>query len=81
MNYKKLEEYRDDISELVKKFSDLKYSNNKFDPENSVIPPSGKLLGFEEINNMVMASLDGWLTTGRFNDQFEIRLAEFQIDH
>ena len=77
MNYKKLEEYRDDISELVKKFSDLKYSNNKFDPENSVIPPSGKLLGFEEINNMVMASLDGWLTTGRFNDQFEIRLAEF----
>jgi CDP-6-deoxy-D-xylo-4-hexulose-3-dehydrase len=26
---------------------------------------------------MVDASLDGWLTTGRFNDQFEVKLAEF----
>ena len=26
---------------------------------------------------MVEASLDGWLTTGRFNDQFEARLAAF----
>ena len=26
---------------------------------------------------MVEASLDGWLTTGRFNDQFEVKLAEF----
>jgi CDP-6-deoxy-D-xylo-4-hexulose-3-dehydrase len=26
---------------------------------------------------MVQASLDGWLTTGRFNDQFEVRLAQF----
>lgn len=77
MDIKKLEKYRDDISQLVKKFSDLKYSNNEFDPESSVIPPSGKLIGFEEINNMVMASLDGWLTTGRFNDQFEGKLAEF----
>ncbi len=77
MDIKKLEKYRDDISQLVKKFSDLKYSNNEFDPESSVIPPSGKLIGFEEINNMVMASLDGWLTTGRFNDQFEVKLAEF----
>lgn len=77
MDNKKLEKYRDDISQLVKKFSDIKYSNNEFDPESSVIPPSGKLIGFEEINNMVMASLDGWLTTGRFNDQFEVKLAEF----
>ena len=26
---------------------------------------------------MVDASLDGWLTTGRFNEQFEKKLAEF----
>ena len=25
---------------------------------------------------MVEASLDGWLTTGRFNDQFEKELAD-----
>ena len=26
---------------------------------------------------MVEASLDGWLTTGRFNEEFEQRLAKF----
>jgi CDP-6-deoxy-D-xylo-4-hexulose-3-dehydrase len=42
-----------------------------------VIPPSGKLLGEEELQNMVAASLDGWLTTGRFNAEFEKKLAAF----
>ena len=31
------------------------------------IPPSGKLLGVEELENMIDASLDMWLTSGRFN--------------
>jgi CDP-6-deoxy-D-xylo-4-hexulose-3-dehydrase len=26
---------------------------------------------------MVEASLDGWLTTGRFNDEFQKKLANF----
>ncbi|MDB3901848.1 lipopolysaccharide biosynthesis protein RfbH, partial [Flavobacteriaceae bacterium] len=43
----------------------------------TVIPPSGKLVGEEELQNMVAASLDGWLTTGRFNTDFESKLAEF----
>jgi len=77
MNNKKLEEYREEISKIVKKFSELKFSDNKFNAGKTTIPPSGKLIGFEEINNMVMASLDGWLTTGRFNDEFERRLSEF----
>jgi hypothetical protein len=34
----------------------------------SVVPPSGKVIGAQEMKNMVDASLDGWLTTGRFND-------------
>jgi len=42
-----------------------------------VVPPAGKVLGAEEIQNIVEAALDGWLTTGRFNDQFEQRLAAF----
>ncbi len=43
----------------------------------SVVPPSGKVIGEEEVQNMVAASLDAWLTTGRFNDQFEKELAKF----
>lgn len=41
------------------------------------VPPSGKVIGAEELKNMVEASLDGWLTTGRFNTEFEQKLAAF----
>lgn len=41
------------------------------------IPPSGKVLGKEELMNMIDATLDMWLTTGRFNDNFEKKLADF----
>lgn len=48
-----------------------------FVPGKSVIPPSGKVIDEAEVALMIEAALDGWLTTGRFNDQFEKRLAEF----
>lgn len=48
-----------------------------FSPGVSVVPPSGKVIGASEIQTMVDASLDGWLTAGRFNDAFEEKLAEF----
>ena len=40
------------------------------------IPASGKKLGEEELCNMVEASLDMWLTAGRFNAEFEKKFAE-----
>lgn len=68
---------RQQISKLVQKYADLEYSAKIFIPGETAIPPSGKLIGVEELQNMVDASLDGWLTTGRFNEQFERKLAEF----
>lgn len=68
---------RSQIIELVEKFAEEKYISRPFTPGESVIPPSGKVLGKEELVNMVEASLDGWLTTGRFNQLFEKKLAEF----
>lgn len=41
------------------------------------VPVSGKLLGKEELENMIDASLDMWLTTGRFNDAFEKEFAKY----
>lgn len=41
------------------------------------IPVSGKVVGIPELENMIDASLDMWLTAGRFNDEFEKKLAEF----
>ena len=48
-----------------------------FVPGESVVPVSGKVIGAKELQLMVEASLDGWLTTGRFNAEFEQRLAKY----
>ena len=73
----KLDNLRSQISNLVAQYAKEQYKEKEFIPGETVIPPSGKLLGSEELQNMVDASLDGWLTTGRFNDQFEENLAAF----
>ncbi len=72
-----LENLRNEIASLVSKFATLNYETSAFIPGQTVVPPSGKLLGEEEMQNMVAASLDAWLTTGRFNAEFERKLAAF----
>lgn len=71
------ETLRKEIAALVEKFAADKYKPVAFEPGKTTIPPSGKVIGKEEILNMVEASLDAWLTTGRFNDLFEKKLADF----
>ncbi|MDA8152511.1 MAG: lipopolysaccharide biosynthesis protein RfbH [Acidithiobacillus sp.] len=71
------DELRRQILHLVERYAEADFQPTNFVPGESVIPPSGKVIGAPEIKNMVEASLDGWLTTGRFNDQFEARLADF----
>lgn len=41
------------------------------------IPPSGKLLDEKDLLNMIDASLDMWLTAGRFNKEFEQKFAKY----
>lgn len=71
------EQLRRQIADLVKQYADLAYAPSAFEAGKDVVPPSGKVIGAAELQNMVEASLDGWLTTGRFNDAFEKRLTEF----
>ena len=68
---------RERISKLVDEYAALAFATQPFLPGLTLVPPSGKVIGAEEIKNMVEASLDGWLTTGRFNSEFEARLAKF----
>ena len=70
-------EIREQILALVDRYAELAFVPKAFEPGISVVPPSGKIIGGAELKNMVEASLDGWLTTGRFNDAFEERLAKF----
>lgn len=60
----------------VKGFAEAGVTPRPFEPGVTPIPPAGKVIGAPEMQNMVEAALDGWLTTGRFNAAFESRLAE-----
>lgn len=76
MHNNHLQDIRDKISSLVAEYAAVAFSKS-ITPGLDMIPPSGKVLGLEEVQNMVDASLDAWLTTGRFNAQFEAKLAKF----
>jgi CDP-4-dehydro-6-deoxyglucose reductase, E1 len=71
------DQLRAEIATLVQQFSDIVHAPRAFVPGESAVPVSGKVIGAGELKMMVDASLDGWLTTGRFNAMFEERLANF----
>jgi len=70
------EQLREEIIQLVAEYA-AAAQPPAFAPGSTVIPPAGKVVGAPEMQMMVHASLDAWLTTGRFNDQFEQKLAKF----
>lgn len=72
-----MQELRDKIKALVKEYADTTFAAKKFIPGETVIPPSGKVIGDIELMHMTDAVLDGWLTTGRFNTKFEFELSQF----
>lgn len=69
----KKEEIRNQIIALSKEYYRATFGEKR---EFKYIPPSGKKLGEEELVNMIDASLDMWLTAGRFNDEFEAEFAK-----
>ena len=70
-------EIKKKILDLVNSYSNINFKEKVFIQGISEVPVSGKVIGSLELQNMVEASLDGWLTTGRFNLQFEEKLAKF----
>ena len=73
----RLVDLRARILDLVSAYAGLAHMPQPFEPGRTPIPVSGKVLGAPELRNLVEASLDGWLTTGRFNEAFEQKLAAF----
>ena len=72
-----LDSLRNSIAALVERYAEIANAPEPFTPGESPVPVSGKVIGAAELKNMVNASLDGWLTTGRFNAEFEKRLADY----
>ena len=73
----KTQQLRQQIAQLVAEYAEIALAPKPFEPGKTVIPPSGKVIDVAELQHMVEASLDGWLTTGRFNTRFEKELSEF----
>ena len=68
---------RKQIIQLVSEYYKLAHNQNKFILNQSIIPVSGKVFSEMDLQMLVSSSLDFWLTSGRFNDEFEKQLAEF----
>ena len=51
--------------------------SNPFIPGETPVPVSGKVLDANDYAALVDASLDGWLTAGRFHEDFERGLARY----
>lgn len=75
-------ELRRKIFDLVKEYTKLSHNRNQFVPGKSIVPVSGKVFDSEELQMLVASSLDFWLTTGRYNIEFEKQLSKFlNINH
>src|SRR5208282_1308136 len=68
---------REDIRSLVQQYSAIALATPSFVPGESSVPVSGKVIDSAELELLVEASLDAWLTTGRFAVQFEREFAAF----
>lgn len=69
-----------DRLEVLEKVKEFYVDNNfkkQFIPGETYIPASGKVLDEEDLINLVDASLDMWLTSGRYGDEFEKEFSEF----
>jgi CDP-6-deoxy-D-xylo-4-hexulose-3-dehydrase len=68
---------RKEILSLVEDFASESLKIQDFKPGESPVPVSGKVLDPSDIAAVVDASLDGWLTAGRFHENFERALARY----
>ncbi|MGC2246640.1 MAG: lipopolysaccharide biosynthesis protein RfbH [Terriglobales bacterium] len=75
--FKTPQQIRREIASLVKEYSEATLTPQSFTPGESAVAVSGKVLDSSEIENLVEASLDAWLTTGRFAAEFERDFAAF----
>jgi CDP-6-deoxy-D-xylo-4-hexulose-3-dehydrase len=69
------DELRAEILRLTALYANQAHAAPVFNPVTSPVPVSGKVYGAPEMVSLVDSALDFWLTTGRFNEAFEAKLA------
>ena len=69
------DQIREQIRGLVAEYYRAEHEGRDFVPGVSPVPVSGRVFDEREIQNIVDAGLDFWLTTGRFAARFEKEFA------
>jgi len=70
-------ETREEILKLVRQYYRQKFGSRKFDPRSDLVHYAGRVFDEKELTNLVDASLDFFLTAGRYAEQFETRFAKY----
>ena len=69
------EELRNAILEQIAAYHDAAFPRPVFVPGETPVPVSGRTFDADDLKHLGEATLDFWLTTGRFAEQFESQLA------
>jgi len=72
-----LSKERSKILKDVQSWFNINNPTSKFVPGVAPVPVSGKVIDGNDISTLVDSALDGWLTSGRFTEQFQRELARF----
>ncbi len=69
------DELRKEIIALTREYCRAQWPSRRFEPGESPVPVSGRVFDEEDVSLLIDASLDFWLTTGRYAAEFESRFA------
>ena len=72
-----MDNLREEIIRLSRKYFEGKQESSIIIPGVSYIPASGKVVDSSDLANIIDASLDMWLTAGRYADKFEKEFSKF----
>jgi len=68
---------REEILDLVKIYYAEQFAQKEFEPGKTMVPFAGRVFDADELVTLVDASLDFWLTTGRYAEEFEAKFAGY----
>ena len=68
---------REEVLQKVREYFAAAYDEQPFRPGADPVPVSGRVFDEREMVSLVDSSLDFWLTTGRFAEEFERRFARW----
>ncbi len=71
------DDLRSEILARIAEYHASAFPPAPFVPGSTPVPVSGRVFDAEDIRHLVDASLDFWLTTGRYAERFEAELARF----